>query len=111
MKTDTTDAIKQARKVSSMRGMVDVLADLKNNRPDIWDQVDLVGRWLWVYFDGKPDVATLDYMKNSGFRWNRKRACWQHSCGVVSRHSHGDPRTHYGSVAANRIDEKQLAVA
>lgn len=58
----------------------------------------VVGSWVWVEFDSKPSVAVRQKLKDAGFRWNRKRGAWQHSCGGGrSRMSRTDPRMNYGS--------------
>jgi hypothetical protein len=42
--------------------------------------------WLWLYFPGKPDENTRDYLKTQGFRWSRKRKGWYHTNGATVAH-------------------------
>jgi len=60
--------------------------------------VYVVGKWVWVEFPKRPPQAILDAIGRDGigYRWNRKRACWQHPCGHFARRSPGDPRLKYG---------------
>lgn len=59
---------------------------------------EIVGRWVWVKFDGKPPETVRDALKARGFRWVKARGQWAHACGVRSRRGPGDPRERYGSV-------------
>lgn len=59
---------------------------------------EVVGRWVWVKFENKPDDSTRDALKARGFRWVKARSQWAHACGIRSRRGPGDPRERYGSV-------------
>lgn len=83
-----------------------------SNRPDVSPFARIVGKWVWVQFDSKPAVETREYLKNLGFRWNRKRECWQHHCGYRSVRSTSDPRFKYGELsvsdfALNSLDDSK----
>lgn len=41
----------------------------------------VVGRWVWIKFDSKPDAETRQSLKDFGFRWSRRRGQWSHNCG------------------------------
>ena len=71
--------------------------------------VELVGRWLWITFMGKPSGQCRTFLKCIGFRWNRRRGLWQHNCGRRSVRSGADPRLHYGSLPVNGDDAEALA--
>ena len=45
----------------------------------------VVGKWVWVKFDSKPDADIRQALKDCGFRWSRRRQQWAHNCGVSSR--------------------------
>jgi hypothetical protein len=61
-------------------------------------KIELVGSWVWLTTAGKiPAKEVREKLGEIGFHWNRKRATWQHPCGILSRHSKGDPRDNYGS--------------
>ena len=56
---------------------------------------ELVGCWVWVSFDEKPDEGTRKTLKAAGFRWVRKRSKWAHNCGRPCRSSKGNPWEKY----------------
>ena len=45
----------------------------------------VVGRWIWLKFDSKPDAEIRQALKDYGFRWSRRRGQWAHNCGHTSR--------------------------
>jgi len=45
----------------------------------------VVGRWVWIKFDSKPDAEIRQALKDFGFRWSRRRGQWAHNCGHSSR--------------------------
>jgi ribosome biogenesis GTPase A len=45
----------------------------------------VVGRWVWVKFESKPNVEVRQTLKDIGFRWSRRRGQWCHNCGYSSR--------------------------
>ena len=64
----------------------------------------LVGRWVWIEFADKPGEDIRQALKETGFRWNRKRLAWQHNCGHYTRAAKGyDPRDKYGAVDIERV--------
>ena len=80
---------------------------LETNGADI----ELVGRWLWITFMGKPSAQCRRFLSAVGFRWNKRRGLWQHSCGVRSVRSGADPRLHYGAIPVGDDAEVLAAVA
>lgn len=44
-------------------------------------QAELVGKWIWVSFDEKPDRQLRRTLKDFGFRWSKRRGKWAHNCG------------------------------
>ena len=56
---------------------------------------ELVGCWVWVSFDEKPDEETRSTLKAAGFRWVRKREKWAHNCGRPCRSSKSNPWDKY----------------
>jgi hypothetical protein len=75
----------------------------ENNLP-----ADIVGRWIWVKFDSKPDQEIRDKMKAFGFRWSKRRGEWAHNCGYACTRGRCNPRDKYGAVS---IDKDKQAVA
>lgn len=73
--------------------------------------VELVGRWLWITFMGKPSDRCRRFLRCIGFKWNFRRGCWQHNCGIRSVRSGADPRLHYGSLSLNGDDAESVAAA
>ena len=51
-----------------------------------WGKVEIVGSWIWVEFDRKPNLKTREYLKRNDFRWNDKRQVWQFA-GTPCRYS------------------------
>ena len=56
---------------------------------------ELVGAWVWVSFEEKPDEETRKLLKDAGFRWVRKREKWAHNCGLPTRGSKSNPWDKY----------------
>jgi hypothetical protein len=73
--------------------------------------VEIIGAWVWVTFDAKPDDETRASLKGAGFRWSARRGQWANACGVAkrARMRSGHPRDLYGSVRVD--DETGAAVA
>ena len=68
-----------------------VIEFCKRNKLD----AELVGCWVWVSFDEKPDEDTRKLLKDAGFRWIRKRSKWAHNCGRPCRAGKGNPWDKY----------------
>jgi hypothetical protein len=73
------------------------------NKPSIIAEV--VGKWVWIQFDGKQPVTITSVLSELGFHWNNTRQAWQHPCGTITdERADYDPRKRYGSYfAADRI--------
>ena len=56
---------------------------------------EVVGRWVWLTFQAKPDEALRSELKAFGFRWVPRRGRWAHNCGHPSRSGVQDPRQKY----------------
>ncbi len=69
---------------------------------------DVVGRWVWIQFDSKPDADTRTLLKAAGFRWVKARMQWAHNCGYHSRKGKGNPRWKYGSVPVSAITRDEI---
>lgn len=72
---------------------------------------ELVGRWIWLFFDAKPALEVRGELKAAGFRWASRRGGWAHNCGHPTGHGRGDPRLKYGSVNLAAAHEEALAQA
>ena len=70
---------------------------------------DVVGRWVWLRFDSKPDDETRTLIKGAGFRWVKRRGEWAHNCGRPTGRGGCEPRLKYGFVSVSRIDESEVA--
>lgn len=71
-------------------------------RPDVAPYARLVGRWVWCEFPSKPSQETRTFLSQTGFRWNKQRLAWQHSCGFYCRQNRRiDPREVYGQAPIN----------
>jgi len=63
---------------------------------------ELVGCWVWVTFDGKPEPEIRQTLKDAGFRWIRKREKWAHNCGRPCRAGKGKPWEKYETASVSR---------
>ncbi len=45
----------------------------------------VVGRWVWVKFESKPNAEVRQSLKDCGFRWSRRRGQWCHNCGLPTK--------------------------
>lgn len=81
---------------------------LHTEAKELWALASVVGRWVWVNFDKKPTPECTGKLKSLGFRWNKKRQCWQHPCGDTgSKAANYDPRQRYGSRAATELETSE----
>ncbi len=81
-----------------------LLALLRRETPKFFELAEVVGKWVWIQFDGKQPVTVTAVLSELGFHWNNKRQSWQHPCGLFRDQSvRFDPRRKYGSYfAANQ---------
>jgi len=78
-----------------------LLALLRSEAPRIFEIAEVVGKWVWIQFDGKQPVTVTAVLSELGFHWNSKRQSWQHPCGIFRDQSAPiDPRKKYGSYFA-----------
>jgi hypothetical protein len=91
---------REKAKANAALDTLTVLARLRAGIPAAWERAEVVGRWVWVAFDGPPPAEVRAALLELGFHWNHKRRCWQHACGFWSTRSVGDPRFRYGRVRA-----------
>lgn len=74
-----------------------VLDLLFHETPHFFELAEVVGKWVWIQFDGKQPPTVTSELAQLGFHWNRKRQLWQHPCGKPSLGSRQDPRNVYRS--------------
>ena len=63
--------------------------------------IEIVGTWLWISFNVRPNSEARTYLKAKGCRWNKTRNLWQFSNGHRTRRSplqNGALRAQYGSI-------------
>jgi len=78
-----------------------LLALLRNEAPTFFALAEVVGKWVWIQFDGKQPVPVTSALSEYGFHWNNTRQAWQHPCGtIVNDRATYDPRKRYGSYFA-----------
>lgn len=90
-----------------MTSTLGLLERLKTEMPEIWNQAQVVGKWVWLEFNVPPLQEIRARLKDLGFRWNRQRQCWQHPCGAFRRHSTRDPRSYYQVTTASGLEMKE----
>jgi DNA repair protein RadC len=74
---------------------LDLLERLGREMPEVFEQAQVVGKWVWLEFNVAPVKAIREKLRALGFHWNAGRKCWQHPCGVPTVRSGGDPRSYY----------------
>ncbi len=74
-----------------------VLRLLQRQAPDFWEVAEVVGKWVWIRFDGKQPQQITAELSELGFHWNNRRQVWQHPCGQVMPRADFDPRRKYRS--------------
>jgi hypothetical protein len=78
-----------------------LLALLRRETPKFFELAEVVGKWVWIQFDGKQPVTVTAVLSELGFHWNNTRQSWQHPCGLFRDQSvRFDPRKKYGSYFA-----------
>ena len=75
-----------------------LLALLRSKTPSFFEIAEVVGKWVWIQFDGKQPVPVTASLAELGFHWNNARKAWQHPCGLFREKALPiDPRQKYGS--------------
>ena len=74
-----------------------LLTLIRRETPEFWELAEVVGRWVWIQFDGKQPRQITSALSEYGFHWNKRRQTWQHPCGTVAASSNQDPRRRYRS--------------
>jgi hypothetical protein len=77
---------------------------IRREAPQFWGMAEVVGKWVWIQFEGKQPRQITTVLSQLGFHWNNKRQVWQHPCGTIAESSLYDPRRKYRSYFA--ADEK-----
>jgi len=85
---------------SSLTSTLALLEKLKSELPELLNQAQVVGRWVWLEFNVAPDPALCTKLKALGFHWNSQRKCWQHPCRQSGGGSPSDPKSVYRVVPA-----------
>jgi hypothetical protein len=88
-----------------------LLEKLKTQMPEIWNQAEVVGRWVWLEFNVAPEKHVRSKLRELGFHWNRGRKCWQHPCGVPADRSRHDPRGKYPVFPATTLQLNETPTA
>ena len=98
IKTDTRANINIARRQANRALNTDrLLALLRRETPKFFEIAEVVGKWVWIQFDGKQPKEITVVLSEFGFHWNNRRQVWQHPCGQTLSGANYDPRRRYGS--------------
>ena len=102
IKTDARAKINIARRQANRALNTErLLALLRRETPSFFELAEVVGKWVWIQFEGKQPVTITSALSELGFHWNTKRQAWQHPCGLFRDQSvRFDPRRKYGSYFA-----------
>jgi DNA repair protein RadC len=95
-------------KQASMASTIALLERMKTEMPELWDQAQVVGRWVWLELNIPPAVDVRNQLKAFGFHWNRDRRCWQHPCGISRPKFSGDPRNYYHVRPATALELNEI---
>lgn len=68
------------------------------------DKAELVGRWVWLTFDAKPDEGIRQALKEAGFYWSPRWGSWVHNCGHPTKPGKGNPRHKYPVCAVSDLE-------
>ena len=85
------------RMSNRMLGTDQLLALLQQEAPRFFELAEVVGKWVWIHFDGKQPQTVTSLLAELGFHWNNRRQVWQHPCGRFTKGAEADPRNKYGS--------------
>jgi hypothetical protein len=85
---------------AGMAETVALLDRLRENMPEIWNQAQVVGKWVWLEFTMPPIDEVRSKLKGLGFHWNGARRCWQQPCGLSRPASAVDPKRVFPVVPA-----------
>jgi len=61
-----------------------LLTLLGNEFPNFFKLAEVVGKWVWIQFEGKQPVEIISTLSELGFHWNNTRQAWQHPCGTIT---------------------------
>lgn len=90
----------QKTQSAKLTNIIDVLElCVGNNLP-----AEIVGKYVWVTFDDKPDKIVREILKGAGFYWSKRRLAWMHPCGNRSTKpaTRYHPIEKYGSVTVDQ---------
>jgi DNA repair protein RadC len=88
-----------------------LLGKLKDEMPELWQQAQVVGKWVWLEFNVPPLKEIRAKLKELGFHWNGQRKCWQHPCGIERGRSSQDPRQRYSVLPATSLQLNETVSA
>jgi hypothetical protein len=88
------------RQANRALGTTEVLHLLRSTAPALYEQAEVVGKWVWIQFADKQPSQITAALAQLGFHWNNLRQAWQHPCGALTKGSQTDPREKYGSYSA-----------
>src|SRR6267143_392533 len=86
---------------ASMTETFALIDRMKTQLPEVWDQAEVVGKWVWLEFNIPPVKEVRSKLKELGFHWNGGRKCWQNPCGFSRPRSGRDPKAVYDVIPAN----------
>src|SRR5437773_78473 len=97
--------------MSQHNATLELLSKLKTEMPELWQQAEVVGNWVWLEFNVAPLKSVREKMRELGFHWNHVRRLWQHPCGVSSDRSRHDPRVKYPVIPATALEMKEATAS
>jgi DNA repair protein RadC len=92
-----------------MSNTIALARQLRSDMPEVFDEAQVVGNWIWLEFTVPPDRVIRSKLKRLGFHWNGHRKCWQHPCGLSRSRSFRDPKSFYPVLPAQSLQLNETA--
>ena len=68
--------------VASSLPTLDLLERLGREMPEVFEQAQVVGKWVWLEFNVAPVNAIREKLRQLGCHWNAGWKGWQHGRGA-----------------------------
>jgi hypothetical protein len=89
-----TASVRDANRLLSTERVLELL---KRWMPRQFEIAEVVGKWVWIQFEGRQPRELTRQLSQLGFHWNKKRQAWQHPCGQFTSGTPDNPRDKYQS--------------
>ena len=87
----------EARRTHCAMSKSRLLALLRSENRELHRVAEVIGREVWITFEGKQSAEVTSRLSQLGFGWNPKYRAWIHRCGWLDRRTMPHPRARHGS--------------